>query len=1050
MKYKNKFLFICLIVCLFSIASVCASDIEKASYDQSDDLEIENQTIAAGDNDVLSAADVNSDNNLTQIEEEPVSGEKNSEINIDADSIYVGETAKVNITVQNATGYVVVSVDNQTFNETLSEHQVKLDVSGLSYGSHNVAVFYSGDDYYLPNFKLDTLQVKKHQTEITEIRTGMPFYGEDVYIEVSVPEGVEGDIIVRLNDALQTNITERIYDGKAVFKLPNLAVGSYEVNATYLGNEYYDVSDVKSASFEVQKADPLLTIVSFEGTVFDNGTLLVSLNEEINGEFVNVTVDGEIYNNVPIEYGAIEFETKVLEEIREYKIVVEYGGNENFRGSTIEYSPTPKKITTYGITVTSINITVNDVEIIDVEVPNHVDDVVIWVGGNSYRNTSFTGNKATFKVSGLKEGLYTATATVNDTEFDHKNFTSIFTVSKADPSINIFVLNETPIHVGDGVIIIVGVPADVSENVSIMFDGSQFTQKPVDGNATFHIDALASGDRSIAAIYNGDDKYRTNASTAYLTVYKLESFVNVLARDISINDTEEIIFSLPYDASGNITVFVDEKRYDVAVSGGKGILVISKLHKGEYNVNATYNGDGKYLSCENDTQMFRVIINSGQMDIIDEGNNTVSVYLNETANGNVTVKIDGKTFNGTVENGVGKVLLSNATMGTHHAHVVFVDSTSLETLESVVDVHVPKYAAPLAVSSSIIRIGDVAYINVTAPESATGNITIEVEGRLYTEAIDMGIAKFEIILLSAGNTTLSVKYEGDESHVENSTSARLTVLKQQSIISVDVKDIKVGETAQINITGPDDISGTVIVNVNGVDYTTVISNGSGTVNVANLQNGKYEIVADYLENAKYISSTGTQNVTVSKIQTVIVSSSVVSDYNGGKYLVATLKDVDNRPVSGVKLSINLNGVKYFSTDANGQVKLSLMNIVPNNYNVAVNFDGNAKYVKSTATVKVTIKKATPKLSAAKKTFKRKVKTKKYTITLKTNKNTALKGVTVVLKIKNKKYTAKTNAAGKATFNIKKLTKKGKYTSTVSFNGNKCYNAVSKKVKITVK
>ena len=1048
MKYKNKFLFICLIICFFSIASACASDIDG---NQTDDSKIENPDISIDDNDILSVEDENSNGNLSQIEENPVLGKNNSQITIDVEPIYVGETAKINITVENATGYVVVSLANQTFNETLTDHQVKLDVAGLSFGSHNIAVFYGGDDNYLSNFKLDTLYVNKHQTEITDINIGEAVYGEDVSITISVPDGVEGDIIIKLNDALQTNITERIKEGKAVFGVPFLAVGNYTVNAVYAGNDYYEASDVKSAQFEVKKADPNLSIVSFEGTVYDNATLSITINWEIQDEFVNITVGGRKYNNVPIEDGGmIELTTDVLTQIASYDVIVEYGGNGNFKSSRIETSATPKKITTYGITVIPTNISVNDDEIITVEVPNHVDDVVIWVGGNSYRNTSFTSNKAIFKVFGLTEGIYTVTATVNDTEFDHRNFTNLFTVSKVDPSINIFVVNETLIHVGDNVKVIVSVPNDVAGNVSIMFGGKQFSQKPIDGNATFYIDALTAGDMSLPAVYYGDNKYRINSSTACFTVYKLTSFVNVSTQTISINDTEEIMFILPDDASGNITVFVDEKMYTVAVSGGKGTLTISKLHNGDYKVNATYNGDGKYLSSQNDTESFRVIINSDQMDIIDEGNNTVSVYLNESKNGKVTVEIDGKKFNGTVENGVGKVTLVNATMGTHHANVVFEDSASLERLESVVDVHVPKYASPLGVVSSTITVGDIAYVNVTAPKSATGNITIEIEGKSYTEAIDDGTAKFEITLLSSGNATLFVKYEGDGSYMENSTSAKLTVFKQQSIISVDAEDIKVGETAQIMITGPKDISGTVIVNVNGVNYTTVITNGSGVVKVGGLQDGKYEIVASYLENADYLSSEAAKNLTVSKIQTVLSSSNVVSDYNGGKYLVATLKDINGRAVSGVKVSININGVKYMTTDSNGQVKLSLMNIAPNGYNVAINFAGNAKYVKSATAAKVTIKKATPKLSAAKKTFKRKVKTKKYTITLKTNNNKALSGVNVVLKVKNMKFTAKTNSAGKATFNIKKLTKNGNYKSTVSFGGNKFYNAVSKTVKIIVK
>jgi hypothetical protein len=99
------------------------------------------------------------------------------------------------------------------------------------------------------------------------------------------------------------------------------------------------------------------------------------------------------------------------------------------------------------------------------------------------------------------------------------------------------------------------------------------------------------------------------------------------------------------------------------------------------------------------------------------------------------------------------------------------------------------------------------------------------------------------------------------------------------------------------------------------------------------------------------------------------------------------------------------------------------------------------------TAKVT-KKAT-KITAKKKTFKAKTKVKKYVITLKSGKN-AVKKVKLTIKIGKKTYTAKTNAKGKATFKIKKLTKKGKYNAVIKFKGNSAYKASSKKVKITIK
>ncbi|WP_296790015.1 hypothetical protein [uncultured Methanobrevibacter sp.] len=106
--------------------------------------------------------------------------------------------------------------------------------------------------------------------------------------------------------------------------------------------------------------------------------------------------------------------------------------------------------------------------------------------------------------------------------------------------------------------------------------------------------------------------------------------------------------------------------------------------------------------------------------------------------------------------------------------------------------------------------------------------------------------------------------------------------------------------------------------------------------------------------------------------------------------------------------------------------------------------------------KVTINKKTTSISASAKTFKATAKTKKYTVTLKTIKGSSIDGKTylaagkkVTLKINGKTYTAKTNAKGQATFSLK-ITKKGKFTTKISFDGDKSYEASSKSVKITIK
>ena len=68
------------------------------------------------------------------------------------------------------------------------------------------------------------------------------------------------------------------------------------------------------------------------------------------------------------------------------------------------------------------------------------------------------------------------------------------------------------------------------------------------------------------------------------------------------------------------------------------------------------------------------------------------------------------------------------------------------------------------------------------------------------------------------------------------------------------------------------------------------------------------------------------------------------------------------------------------------------------------------------------------------------------ITLKNSKGKAIAKKKLTLTVNKKKYTAKTNAKGKATIKIKNLNKKGTKKYTVWFAGDSQYNSCKKPVK----
>ena len=291
----------------------------------------------------------------------------------------------------------------------------------------------------------------------------------------------------------------------------------------------------------------------------------------------------------------------------------------------------------------------------------------------------------------------------------------------------------------------------------------------------------------------------------------------------------------------------------------------------------------------------------------------------------------------------------------------------------------------------------------------------------------------------------------------NSVTATITVEPADSSVSAEDVTVTYGDVISIPVTSE---------NATNVDYEILDANDAsvktGTIgpNEAisdlDLSAGEYTVKLTTVVNGNYISTSTSSKLTINKDSSALSAEAVTTTYNVNKDLVITLKDDNDNPLSGVQITVDLDGAKEYTTDENGQVKIAVGSLVPKTYTVKISFAGNENYTASEATAKVAVKKATPTVTAKAKTFTFEDKTKKYTVTLKDNKGNALKNTKVTLKVNGKSYTATTNSKGVATFKLsditkgKKLTKKATYNAVISFAGDKYYNKVTKNVKLSVK
>ena len=285
--------------------------------------------------------------------------------------------------------------------------------------------------------------------------------------------------------------------------------------------------------------------------------------------------------------------------------------------------------------------------------------------------------------------------------------------------------------------------------------------------------------------------------------------------------------------------------------------------------------------------------------------------------------------------------------------------------------------------------------------------------------------------MANGTAIVNVTYEGNDKYAAaNSKIIEVTVSLRNGSVSVNNAnlDLLVKDTFNlVATTVPEGLN----VSYSSTNESVVTVDSKGIVTAVGA--GKATIVVTAGDDKVYAVNSTNVTVTV-KQETSITAADISTTYNINKYLVITLKDANGKTLTNVKVTVGLNGAKTYTTDKNGQVKVSTKGLAPKTYTAKVTFNGNDNYDKSTKNVKFTVKKATPKFTAKKKTFKKSTKTKKYTIVLKDNTGKAIKNAKVTLKVKGKTYKATTNSKGKATFKITKLNKKGTFKATISYKG----------------
>ena len=818
-----------------------------------------------------------------------------------------------------------------------------------------VSIVYDGPEVHI---NTGILNVSKANPDLTVGALNITV-GDLEIITVTGPKDATGLITLTLNGI---DYILPIYNGEAKFYFQDLAYGTYDVSASYSGDNHY-VAAENSTVFKVDKVLANLNIHVEDITFGENGLVIITLPSDIDGSIVTVNVNGKVYP-VTVENGFAKLPLREL-NAGDYTISAVFAGNDKYLPGVSNALLTVSKadpalnvlISDVGYDgVFNINVALTGVDAIGLN-----GNVIVTVNNKDY-SVNIVNGKGTAVGVKLAAGTYDFTAAwAGNDNYNAVGDSGKFSVAKVDSIIDVAV---SDIKVGEDAVISVKLLSDATGSVTVTVNGKDYTETVVNGVANVKVTDLKAGTYDVAVKYSGDNNYNAAVATSSFTVSKVDSTMDVTVNDIVFGGDLIVDAVLPDDATGEVVITVNGVDYSVPIVDGKATGTIGGLAAGDYTVTVKYAGDDKYVGVEvaenvnvaKAQPVLGVVIAD-----VDYGNGfvieaTLTGVNSAPLSGNVIVTVAGKEYTVKVTDGKGIATGDKLAAGTYAFAAAWAGNDNYNAVVENGDFKVNKIDSTVAVNADDIKVGENVTVTVNVPTDATGDVIIIVDGVDYTVAIENGKAVKTIADLKANDYTVTVKYSGDNNYNANQNTTEFTVSKISDYnMNITVPEFKEGVNSTINVVLPKDATGTVTVEIGGKNYTANVTDGVANVIIPGLGVGDYNITTTYSGDAKYDLMTKKGNITViPNVDVNLDVDDVVMVYHDGTRLVAKLTDYQGKPIVNATIYFNINGVNYArTTDANGTASIAL-NLESGAYPVIVAYNGSASYSKISKNITVTI------------------------------------------------------------------------------------------------
>ena len=692
----------------------------------------------------------------------------------------------------------------------------------------------------------------------------------------------------------------------------------------------------------------ILFILSISAVNAENVTSSM-VNDTVNNEFH--VIDGKYleYNNSENgknlnDTSNVLYDGKdgsVLENKNSNDAIFKYDGN-----NTVVSKEKPKmNVIAEDSIIFGENLTVK------VELPKDANPswVLMSVGEIYYYVKIDDEGVSLWNMTGLEAGIqYIKIGYRGNNKYEAVEVFHTVNVIKANPNLNVFIKD---VNYGENLTIYATLNGvnntNLTGNVIVTINNKNYSVVVINGKGNVSADKLPAGLYNFSATWAGNDNYNGTNISGGFKINKIDSTIAINVEDIKVGENATIIVNLDGDATGNVTITLDNQNYTVAINEGQTIKVIGGLKAGTYDVFVKYIGDNNYNSAQNTTKFTVLKISDYNMDVtvpeFKEGvNSTVGVDLPKDAEGTVTVEIEGKKYTANIINGTAKVNIPGLGVGDYNITTTYSGDAKYVSMTKKGNITViPNMDVNLYVDDVVMIYHDgtrlVAKLTDYQGRPIVNDIIyFTINGKTYAKTTDDNGTVSMGLNLDSKVYTATVSY--NESEVYSKISKNVTVTINPTVISEDLVKMYQNDTRFYvkftDSTGKALTKTTVKFNIHGVFYTKKTDkDGVADLGIM-LRPGEYILTA-------YNPVTGEEKGFNITVKSLIVQSDLTKYYLNASKFQATIYDKNGSLAVGKNVTFNINGVFYTkTTDSNGVVSLAI-NLRPGEYIITTMYEGLA-------------------------------------------------------------------------------------------------------------